>query len=96
MPNTPDAPVADLDLEAIGSALVMLAPTAVGLRHTSVESTLRDYIHPEPLSASDFVRDLFVMPLGEVVEKWYGGRMGAGRMAADAMDEFIAELRNPA
>lgn len=95
MTDTPEdstAPLADLDWEKIGRAVVMLVPTTVGLRHASLDSTLRDYIHPEPLSELDFVRDLFILPLDEVIEKWYGDRLAAGRMAADVMDQVLDEL----
>ena len=43
-------PLAALDWEQLGRSLAMLAPVAVTLRHASVESTLRDYIHPGPRS----------------------------------------------
>jgi hypothetical protein len=87
-----DAPLADLDFEQIGRALVMLVPTSASLRHASVISTLRDYIHPKPGSEGDFVRDLFLLPLDDVADKWYGGRLNASRISAVVMDGIIARL----
>ena len=84
--------LADLDWEKIGRAVVMLVPTTVQLRHASLDSTLRHYVHPEPLSELDFVRDLFVLPLEEVIDKWYGNRLNAGRIAAAVMDELLDNL----
>jgi hypothetical protein len=84
--------VAYLDYEQIGRAVVMLAPTSAYLRHASITSTLRDYIHPAPLSASDFIRDLFLMPLEEAIDKWYGSRLNATRLAAEVMDAVVASF----
>ena len=95
MTDTPEgsvAPLANLDWERIGRAVVMLIPTTVRLRHASLDSTLRDYVHPDPLSELDFVRDLFILPLDEVIEKWYGDRLAAGRIAAAAMDQVLDRL----
>jgi hypothetical protein len=85
-------PLADLDFEWIGRTVAMLVPVCVGLRHASLDSTIRDYIHPEPMSESDFVRDLFILPLEDVIAKWYGDRMTAGRMAAAVMDQILDRL----
>jgi hypothetical protein len=90
--NAPDVPLADLDWEQIGRAVVMIVPVCVQMRHASVDSTLRDYVHPEPMSETDFVRDVFLMPLDEVIEKWYGDRLTAGRMAAAVMDQVLDRL----
>lgn len=90
--NEGGVPLAGLDWEQLGRSLAMLAPIAVQLRHASVESTLRDYIHPEPLSESDFIRDLFMMPLDEVVVKWYGSHENASRLAAVVMDQVLDGL----
>jgi hypothetical protein len=85
-------PLADLDWEQLGRTVAMLVPICVQMRHASLDSTLRDYIHPVPLSESDFVRDLFTEPLGEVIEKWYGSRENAGRIAAAVMDQVLDGL----
>ena len=95
MTDAPEArgiPLADLNWERLGRAVAMLVPTTVHLRHASLDSTLRHYVHPEPLSELDFVRDLFVLPLGEVIEKWYGNRLNAGRIAAAVMDQVLDDL----
>jgi hypothetical protein len=92
MNDAPDAPLADLDWEQIGRAVVMIVPVCVQMRHASVDSTLRDYVHPEPMSETDFVRDVFLMPLDEVIEKWYGDRLTAGRIAAAVMDQVLDGL----
>jgi hypothetical protein len=91
-PEGEGVPLADLDWEQLGRTVAMLAPTAAYLRHASLDSTLRDYIHPEPLSEMDFVRDLFMEPLGEVIDKWYGGRENATRMAAAVMETVLDDL----
>jgi len=91
-PESRAVPVADLDYEQIGRAAIMLIPICVTLRHASLDSTLRYYIHPEPLSAVDFIRDLFIMPLDKVIKKWYGSRMNAGRIAAAVMDQLLDEI----
>lgn len=85
-------PLARLDWEQLGRSLAMLAPIAVTLRHTSVDSTIRDYIHPEPLSESDFIKDLFTLPLDELAVKWYGSRGNAARLMAAVTDRVIDNL----
>lgn len=87
----PDVPLTDLDFEKIGRALVMLVPTCVHLRHASIESTLY-YVHPESGTEAEFVHDLFMLPLEEVITKWYGGREPASRLAAAVMDQILADL----
>jgi hypothetical protein len=85
-------PLADLDWEQLGRAVAMLVPICVQLRHASLDSTLRHYIHPEPLSETDFVRDLFTEPLEDVIKKWYGSRDNAGRIAAAVTDQMLDRL----
>ena len=95
MTDTPERrgiPLADLDWERLGRTVAMLVPVCVQLRHASLDSTLRHYIHPEPLSETDFVRDLFTEPLEDVITKWYGNRENAGRIAAAVMDQLLDGL----
>lgn len=83
--------LAGLDWEQLGRSLALIVPVTVMLRHASIDSAM-DYIHPEPLSETDFIKDLFTMPLGEVIEKWYGSRENAGELAAIATDSVIDGL----
>lgn len=85
-------PLANLDWEQLGRSLAMLVPTSVMLRHASIDSTLRHYVHPEPLSEVDFIKDLFTRPLKEVITKWYGSRDNAATLAAAVMDNMLDEL----
>ena len=95
MTDTQDTPVSGLDPARIGDLMMRLPAVAAQLRHTSLESAL-GYVHPVSEDGDpelDFVRDMLTEPLSVVHERWYGGRFGASRMAADLMDQVIGLLR---
>lgn len=81
----------DLDFKRIGEALIALPLTTLGLRHASIESSL-DYIHPEPGTEAEFVKDLFTLPQDEIIAKWYGGHEFAAQLTAATMDKVLASL----
>jgi hypothetical protein len=76
MADLKNTPLAKLDLEEIAAALIMLVPGCLTLGHQSIRSDLW-YIHPEPGSAAEFVKDLFTLKPDEVARKWYGSEEGA-------------------
>jgi hypothetical protein len=91
MTDVPDAPVADLDSRRVGEMLIKLPAVAAYLRHESVQSTL-GYVWPISGREAEFIRDLFTKPLAVVLDKWYGGELHAGRLAAGVMDSVLKDL----
>jgi len=93
MADVPDAPVTDLDMRRVGEMLARLPAVAASLRHKSVKGTL-EYVHPLPGDQeAQFVLDFLTLPLGALLDKWYGGRFHAAELAAGVMDSVIQELR---
>jgi len=93
MTDTQDAPVADLDTRRIGEMVAKLPAIAAYLRHESIEGTL-EYVHALPGDPEgEFVRDFLTLPLGDMLDKWYGGRFHASELAAGVMDSVLQELR---
>ena len=92
MTEVPDAPVADLDMRRVGEILAKLPAVSAYLRHESVKGTL-EYVHAIPGDReAQFVRDFLTLPLGALLDKWYGGRAGATELAAGVMDSVLQEL----
>lgn len=79
------APVFSLDPAKVGAQLILVPAQMAMLGHASPQSTLRygsdDTAGPE----AEFVRDMFVLPPNEVIEKWYGSRLNAARLTAVAV-----------
>jgi len=95
MTDIPDAPVTDLDPRRIGAILARLPAVAASLRHNSLEMALY-YVWEDPAEPEiEFVRDMLTEPLDVLLDRWYGGRLHASRLAAGTMDAIIAELRPP-
>ena len=95
MTDTSSAPVSGLDPRRVGEILIRLPSIAAGLRHTSVRSSL-GYVHPISDAGDpelEFVRAILTERLSVVHDEWYGGRLNAGRIAADLMDQVIGELQ---
>lgn len=93
MTDVPDAPVTDLDMSRVGEMLARLPSIAAYLRHENVQGTL-EYVHALPGDReAQFVRDFLTLPLGALLDKWYGGRFHASRLAAGVMDSVLQELR---
>jgi hypothetical protein len=62
----------DLDMEAVGNALVTVAITSRSLGHSSVHVTARDYLAPHQIPRSperQFVLDLLTRPVNDVVSE---------------------------
>ena len=88
MPDMKDTPLAELDLEEIAAALIMLVPGCLALGHESIQSTL-GYYHGESGGAGAFIKDLFTLKPGEVARKWYGGEKRAKSLFASAMGKAL-------
>jgi hypothetical protein len=92
MTDTQDAPVTDLDVSRIGEMIARLPAIAASLRHKSVKGTLT-YVHALPGDPEgEFVRDFLTLPLGALLDKWYGGRFHAAELAAGVMDSALQDL----
>jgi hypothetical protein len=92
MTNVPEAPVTDLDMRRVGEMLAKLPAVAAYLRHESIKGTL-EYAHPLPGDQeAQFVRDFLTLPLGAMLDKWYGGRFHATELAAGVMDSVLQDL----
>jgi hypothetical protein len=80
--QTAEAAVLSLDAEKIGDVLVRLGLVAYQLGHAKVTGTLIPYAnHPDLLSPeANFVRDLISRPVGETIDRWYGGESAAREM----------------
>ena len=83
MTDLKDTPLAELDLEDVAAALIMLVPECLTLGHESIQSTLR-YVHPSPGSPAAFVKDMFTLEPDEIARKWYGSEKLAALLAVTA------------
>ena len=92
MTDVPDAPVTDLDVSRIGEMVTKLPAIAAYLRHESIEGTL-EYVHALPSDREcQFVLDFLTLPLGALLDKWYGGRFHASELTAGVMDSVYQDL----
>jgi len=78
--------LADLSLEEIAAAFIMLVPSCLTLGHQSIQGTLW-YVHGDRAGA--FVKDVITRPPAEVARKWYGGERRAKRALAIAMGKAL-------
>jgi hypothetical protein len=78
----PRPAVLELDAEKIGDVVVRLGLAAHQLGHEHATGTLRPYCsHPENLTPeAQFVYDIFIRRIPEVIDRWYGGEPGAIEM----------------
>lgn len=82
----------DLDGERLASILLSLPITSNGLRHTSLQSSL-GYMNPaEEVPELEYIRDCLTLGTREIIDKWFGGSMVAGRAMADLRDAHLRTM----
>lgn len=85
---TVQPPIFDLDAEKVGQIILRLPASAALAGHTTVRSTVRDYFRAELMDSDRelaFVRDLLILPVREIADRWYGGELEAAAMASGAL-----------
>jgi hypothetical protein len=90
MSDTSDAPVSDLDLEAVGRILVRLPAISRRVGHDGPRATLGYVADTTP--EGNFVRDIFTLTAQEMAEKWYGGEAGAQRYGRELAEAVSARI----
>jgi hypothetical protein len=87
-------PVYDLDFDVLTGLLVQIPLSSLGLRHTSIQSSL-DYIHPADGNERElqFIKDFLALGTDDMMERWYGGHDNAHRHVAEVMDDCVSGLR---
>lgn len=88
-----NAPIATLDIQAIGEVLLRLPLVAVQLGHTDLERT-DTYLHPNLAEARYVIDVVFGLARGDItidefVDRWYGGDVGARDMLRAIADAAV-------
>lgn len=89
------APVFDLDLSALGAILIQLPATSARVGHASLQATFGYGSADDASPEGQFIRDVFTLPVSEVIAKWYGSERNASRFAGEVFGRALAGVRRP-